>query len=61
MKKPQMTNQEIDLFINYIECCMIDMIDIKEWVDCLKVLKCDLKIYRKRNDLKEVRDSGSKG
>lgn len=60
MTKPQMTNQEIDKFIKYIECCMIDMVDIKSFVDCLKVLKCDLNIYKKRNELKEVSDSGSK-
>lgn len=52
MSKPQMTNQEIDKFIKYI--------DIKSFVDCLKVLKCDLNIYKKRNELKEVSDSGSK-
>lgn len=61
MKKPQMTNQEIDKFIDYIDCCIIEMINIKEFVDCLKVVKCDLKIYKKRNDLKEVRERGGKG
>ena len=58
MKKPQMTNQEIDKFIEYIDVCLDDMKEIRAWVECLKVLKCDLKIYRKRNELKEVRDRG---
>lgn len=60
MVKPQMTNNEINKFINYLECCMLDLIDIEGCVDCIKILKNDLTIYKKRNDLKEVRDHGSK-
>ena len=58
MNKPKMSNDEINKFINYLDCCMIDLIDIKEFVDCIKTIKCDLNIYKKRNDLKEVRDRG---
>lgn len=61
MNKPQMTNEEIDKFINYIDVCINDMKDVRAWVDCLKVIKCDLKIYRQRNNLKEVSSNGSKG
>lgn len=61
MIKPQMSNGEIDKFINYLECCMIDLIDIKGCADCIKILKTDLNIYKKKNELKEVRDNGSKG
>lgn len=60
MSKPQMTTDEINKFIDYLDCCMIDLINIKAFVDCIKVLKCDLNIYKKRNDLKEVKYSGSK-
>ena len=60
MKKPKMTNQEIDKFIDYLDCCMIDLINIKGCVDCIKIIKCDLNIYKKRNDLKEVKSSGYK-
>jgi len=59
MIKPQMSNNEIDKFIDYLDCCMIDLINIKEFVDCIKVLKCDLNIYKKRNMLKEVSSNGS--
>ena len=55
-----MSNDEINKFIDYLDCCLIDLINIKEFVDCIKVLKCDLNIYKKRNDLKEVKSSGSK-
>ena len=61
MKKPQMSNNEINKFINYLDCCMIDLINIKGCVDCIKILKTDLNIYKKKNELKEVRDNGSKG
>lgn len=60
MIKPQMTTDEINKFINYLECCMIDLIDIKGCVDCIKLLKADLNIYKKRNEYKEVRSSGFK-
>ena len=50
-----MSNDEINKFINYLECCMIDLIDIKEYVNCIKVLKCDLNIYKNRNNLKEIK------
>lgn len=60
MIKPQMTTNEINKFINYLECCIIDLIDIKGCVDCIKLLKADLTIYKKRNELKEVKYSGSK-
>ena len=58
MEKPKMSNDEINKFIDYLECCMIDLIDIKGCVDCIKLLKCDLNIYKKRNDLKEVNNNG---
>lgn len=60
MIKPQMSNDEINKFINYLECCMIDLIDIKGCTDCIKILKTDLNIYKKKNELKEVRSNGSK-
>lgn len=60
MSKPQMTNQEIDKFIDYLDCCMLDLINIKDLVDCIKLIKSDLNIYKKRNALKEVSDSGCK-
>lgn len=60
MSKPQMTNQEIDKFIDYLDCCMLDLIDIKEFVNCIKLIKSDLNIYKKRNLLKEVSNSGCK-
>lgn len=56
-----MSNEEINKFIDYLDFCLIDLINIKEFVDCIKILKCDLNIYKKRNDfLKEVKNSGSK-
>ena len=55
-----MSNNEINKFIDYLDCCMIDLINIKEFVDCIKLLKYDLNIYKKRNDLKEVNNSGFK-
>ena len=58
--KPQMSNDEINKFIDYLECCVIDLIDIKGCVDCIKLLRTDLNIYKKRNDLKEVKYSGFK-
>lgn len=61
MNKPDMNNDEINKFIDYLDCCMIDFINIKEFTDCIRVLKCDLNIYKKRNILKEVNSSGSKG
>lgn len=60
MTKPQMTNQEINKFIDYLDCCMLDLVNIKDFVDCVKLIKSDLNIYKKRNELKEVSDSGCK-
>ena len=58
MTKPQMSNNEINKFIDYLDCCIIDFINIKEFINCIKVLKCDLNIYKKRNMLKEVSNNG---
>ena len=50
-----MSNDEINKFIDYLDCCMLNLINVKEFVYCVNVLKCDLNIYKKRNDLKEIK------
>ena len=61
MDKPELSWDEINKFVKYLECCEDDLSDVIDFSSCVRLLICDLRIYQMRLGLKGGEKDGSKG